>query len=352
MLRQAVPILLVCLAALACHPKAPPRYLQDAVAEDLQHPPDQFICGLGMNAENTENALTDAKVRVANQIRSEIESVRSDILHVKVEGGNESLQREYLRESRESSSFKYNELIIPIAATYWDKYHRVYACLDRQAAAQQIMSDLQPSLKRFDDAHRIGLEAAAAANLPSFSANYRVVQQLAPEIRASLGHVQSLTQQAPAEKAAFDKKHGEMSQQASLFRSKVAITLQTTASDLPKDLEAKALGAFREAISRLGLVQENATCSASSTAYLVQVDASKRCRRGHLGPLCEPSFSLSLTECASKGVVGRYLFEDETLRVTTTRDEETTLRKSLSLLTADMLEPAVRALLETQLPLD
>jgi hypothetical protein len=353
---RAVAILLcVVLSCAGSKKKQPESYLIDISATHPDHPTTRSICALGVHETSQERALANARAGVSRQVQSRIESLIEDILVIKDQDGRVSEREDYESRTRQFSAFDHNELILPVGSAYWQDNHRVYACMNRQEAAQTIRQDIQADIDGIIEAHRLGIEAAENNATGPFSVQYREAREKEPAARAGHAQIRVILRQPDPSEPSVKSALQELRQRAKQLRAAAELGLHMSSSDLPADLQTQVLGELRQGISRLGLGvgQDAPTCAAApSLSHLVLVESSKRCRRGHLGTLCEPSLSLSLTECATNSVVGRHLFEEESWRAASTRDQETTLRKSLSQVTADSLLPGIRALLETELPLD
>lgn len=105
----ALPAMIALLSACASTPAIPDHLLNPAAHPKF--PPSAYITSVGMSERGPREAELDARARVAEQVRSEIESVTlSEIEEVTKGGSTESFQRLY-SEVKSRTGFSHAEMI-------------------------------------------------------------------------------------------------------------------------------------------------------------------------------------------------------------------------------------------------
>jgi hypothetical protein len=262
---------------------------------------------LGVHADSEEGAQSNAKVQVALQVQSELESVVEDVLIILDRNGIVTEREDYLSQSTQYTRFEHNELIRVTESFYWKgapggARFRAYACLDRREAGAVLQDELRPLIRDMSDALERSMAASKAGDLALFSTQFQRVSTIEEELAARYGPLRAVSATYAAEARSALNAVGEVRAEAAMLRSELRVSIAGRGIDAAH--RNKVQQAFRRAFDSLGIDASSSVSDCNSgggVTHVLHVNAGHEVWKARYGGTyhCKLQFQVSLADCAS-----------------------------------------------------
>jgi len=320
-----------------------PSYLS-GYGEHPAYPRSSYITAAGRSAEGVRAAELDAKARVAEQVRSEIESITIMTME---EGGSEWAV-DICSRIRTSATFGHAEMIRldPNACVSDGGFHYAFAYLSRAEISRVLSVQYTAQSRSFRE--NAGALAGLEQALPAYTAAYRQARGAFAGLTAAAFEIRAVTGRVfrPYDLDAGVYADMERARTGLLRRTEISVDI---AGDPPTGVREAVAVALTTALALLGPGVTIAPCGPGRIT--LEVDAVVDCARGRFGPTCTLGLTGVLVDCNSGGVLAALDLNDPGFRGAHSREAGRALDELRARVTAEALAGKLRAALEPVLPL-
>jgi hypothetical protein len=273
------------------------------ISEKLQrdmvkrYPQESFIVGMGLSSDSAEDALGRARAEVARQIRSQIQSVVSQVASATSSNGRSDEFRRIVSETVSNSSFSHAELIRRDEglSKRYGKVHAAVCYLQRDEAGQHLRReyDLHATTFRASSEHLLH----ADEELVPWTANFRTAEQAFKKMLQPGSDLFALGRAPKAVSEDFELYKLILQERSRRLNAlRVGLRIQADGDDIGP------LGAYLGgALSRLGIGMTAAECGPA--AYMLDMSPRFRWESGHFGPVVRLTVSGRLMRCGVEDAV-------------------------------------------------
>ena len=342
-----VAVLSALLAACVGAPTLPDHLLNPAAHP--KYPRAGYITAVGMSDRGAREAEQDAKARVAEQVRSEIEAVSLSVMEEVTRGGSTESSQKLYSEVKSRTGYAHAEMIRvdPGTAARVDSLHYAFAYLSRAHMFDVLRAEYEAGAAKL----RRAAEAlpSLADDPAAFTTTYHMAHDAYRDLTAKAFEIRAVTGRAYEEHGRDERIHRQLEEMGEEVLRGFEMSVAIRCDEGPATREV-VLMALTGALARLGLTATPGACAPRRHTLEVVIDVT--CRRGYFGPECEMALTGALVHCASGRVLAELELGDGAYNGIHTRDEGKAMEAIYERVTAESLLPKLGKGLSTVLPID
>ncbi|GAB4304339.1 MAG: hypothetical protein Kow0090_19930 [Myxococcota bacterium] len=283
----------------SCGAKVKPVY----ISESHKHPrytPALFITAVGVSQKDAEDAEQNAKARIAEQIRSSIESEsESSVKEISAEKGESQVASEFSSRVRQTAQFSHAELIkIDKGSAFADNgIFYAFAYLNRREAVEILSTEYKNAAEPFRAAARAIIEP----NTPfgQFIIAYKKMHESFTTLVAKASEIRAIMKSSLedyADDASLFQKAEKSAEEriANLHINVIVASPNKADGELIRETLART-------IIKLGIAASPSDTCGRSLA--LKLGAEENCKRGALGEVCALVLKGALIDCSNKKAI-------------------------------------------------
>ncbi|UCG52845.1 MAG: hypothetical protein JSW58_04635 [Candidatus Latescibacterota bacterium] len=313
----------------------------------VRYPRSEFLTAWGVSGEGFRQAELDAKARIAERVKSDIETTTTlEASLVKINGETEEHET-YLAVVDLHSDFSHAEMIRvdPASLIEIDGHYWAFAYLPRDSVTELLGHEYENKATRFREI--VGLGERVADDLTHFTTVFRLAET----------HFKELTAKASEIRAVSGKPFEPYARDLEIFRCLEARRLVCVATTTV-GVEVAAVGEiqrgrlttlFAEALSKLGVRAEVGGCGACD--YVLRVTPVVDWELGLVGEVCRVEFGVELASCRTGRVIASTEISDSRLTVWNMKHENQALRIIMERVSSIGLTEQLRECLHSSMPI-
>ncbi len=337
----------IAISVISCAPatKQLPLYF-DNPYQHPKFPESLYIAASGFSVKSMDEAEKRAKVRVSEQVKSQIESLVEAKERDVQSGGKSEFKGEYLRVLRAKTSFSHAEMIkIDYQSGHKSaKGFYAFATLKRAVIKKVLAQEYQRLAREFREKAKAALYTVSpftfGPNFNSAADQMALITAKNFEIRAIGGNFRQYGQD--------EKLFKQLLAQKAKIVSSINLTV-TLRTNLARAQADAFLAKVKSGLSDLGI-----RASLGGRCFRDQglaINAQARCERGFLGPVCKLDIKGAIKDCVTNKTWGKVDLSRPEFKGAHTKDKGQALQKMMEKVEQGNMADILRQQLSGSLPL-